>query len=131
MQRLEVMKPSILVVDDNQDLRDLIQHVLRRGGFSVATAGSGEDGLAALREVDAPDLVLVDVQMPDMSGLEFLDEVEKHDHGIFDRSRFAFCTAGKVPEDGRVIGHLNKLADLSEMLTSVRNLVLTNPRSLK
>ncbi|MFI5960418.1 response regulator transcription factor [Cryptosporangium sp. NPDC051539] len=61
---------SILVVEDEPDMRDLMAVKLRAVGHRVRTAITGADGLASLRE-DRPDLVLLDVQLPDTSGLAF------------------------------------------------------------
>ena len=61
--------PRILVVDDDPHLREVVTYALQRGGFSVQTV---RDGRAALVEVERnpPDLVVLDVMMPEMDGLE-------------------------------------------------------------
>lgn len=61
--------PDVLVVDDDPHLREVVSYALSRAGFGVRTA---RDGLEALREVDrkAPDLVVLDVLMPELDGLE-------------------------------------------------------------
>lgn len=59
----------ILVVDDEEDYRALLRHILERAGHSVAVADGGEAGLSALAAAP-PDLVLLDVQMPDLDGFE-------------------------------------------------------------
>jgi DNA-binding response OmpR family regulator len=63
--------PSVLVVDDNPDVCELVAYKLQQTGFEVRRA---KDGNAALREVAAqpPDLVLLDIMMPGTSGLEVL-----------------------------------------------------------
>lgn len=65
---------SILVVDDNQDVRDLVIHFLSSEGFHIYSAGDGENGLAILKANDV-NLVLLDVMMPGMSGLDVLTEI--------------------------------------------------------
>ena len=64
----------VLVVDDNQDIRDLVVHILSADGFHVFSAQDGESALAILNS-NAIDLVLLDVMMPGMSGLEVLEEI--------------------------------------------------------
>jgi DNA-binding response OmpR family regulator len=66
--------PHILVVDDNQDIRELIVHILSADGFHVYAAIDGANALAILNS-NSVDLVLLDVMMPEMSGLEVLKEI--------------------------------------------------------
>ena len=65
---------SVLVVDDDPDIRELITWKLGQAGYSTMVAGDGEAGLAAVTAGDsegrAPDLILVDWMMPKMSGID-------------------------------------------------------------
>lgn len=65
---------KILVVDDNQDIRDLVVHILNADGFHVYAAVDGENALAILKS-NRVDLVLLDVMMPGLSGLDVLKEI--------------------------------------------------------
>lgn len=65
---------SVLVVDDNQDVRDLVVHFLSTDGFHVFSAPSGDEALAILKS-NPINLVLLDVMMPGKSGLEVLAEI--------------------------------------------------------
>lgn len=67
-------KRSVLVVDDNQDIRELVMHILDADGFHVFSAENGEGALAILRS-NSVDLILLDVMMPGTSGLEVLEEI--------------------------------------------------------
>ena len=62
---------KILVIDDDPGLRKSVTLILTDAGFEVVTATNGEEGIAAARQL-RPDLVLCDVRMPRMDGLEFL-----------------------------------------------------------
>ena len=66
----------LLVVDDDQTNRDLLSRRLKRSGFAVESVGGGAEALAYL-DTRPTDLVLLDVQMPDMSGLEVLQEIRR------------------------------------------------------
>ncbi len=65
---------KVLVVDDNQDVRDLVVHFLSSDGFQVFSASNGDDALAILKS-NPINLVLLDVMMPGKSGLEVLKEI--------------------------------------------------------
>ncbi len=71
----------VLCVDDDPDVRALMALVLREvGGFAVRACASGAEALAALAE-EVPDLVLLDVMMPEMDGLETLRALRRHPSG--------------------------------------------------
>ncbi|NOY58991.1 MAG: sigma-54-dependent Fis family transcriptional regulator [Calditrichaeota bacterium] len=70
------MKASILVVDDNEDLCQTIADVMKKNGYHVKTAYSGEDALAII-EKNLIDLVLLDIKLPKMDGLAVLARVKK------------------------------------------------------
>ncbi len=63
--------PRILVVDDDEIVRGLFQRLLEGEGYSVETASDGDAGLERVAH-DSPDLVLLDLRMPGMGGVEFL-----------------------------------------------------------
>lgn len=68
---------KILVIDDEDRIRMACRRVLERDGFTVCEAADGEEGLAAI-DRERPDLVLVDLMMPKLSGMEVLAEARKH-----------------------------------------------------
>ncbi len=71
-------KPKVLVVDDESSILDSLRILLRNEGFSPFTAHGGKQGLEQLNEVE-PDIVLTDVRMPAVSGLEILSAARQHD----------------------------------------------------
>jgi len=68
---------SILIVDDERDNRELLDIILVREGFRVLTAGSGEEALASVA-VEQPDLILLDLMMPDMSGYDVMAKIKSN-----------------------------------------------------
>ena len=66
----------ILIVDDESEMRSALSHALTRGGFSVETAASGTDALVKIKK-DPISLVITDIKMPEMSGMEVLGAVKK------------------------------------------------------
>ena len=87
-------KPLVLVVDDDEQLREFIRVNLEMDGFVVREAGSAEEGLAALEE-EPPDLVLLDVMMPQVDGFEMLRKMQEHGRGSVPVIMFS----GKVDEE--------------------------------
>ncbi len=83
MRKIRIPMPSsahkslkILAIDDEPVVRDSIAAYLEDSGFEVIQAGDGQEGLQCLRE-EAPDLILLDLRMPEMDGLQFLDIMKK------------------------------------------------------
>jgi len=68
--------PGILVVDDDKLLRWPLSEVLKRAGYRVHEAATGEDGRAAIPECD-PDLVLLDVRLADVNGFTVLQAIRQ------------------------------------------------------
>ncbi len=65
------MKPIVLIVEDNPDNMALMEYLLRAEGYDPLLARSGEEGLAVARRA-APSLVLLDIQLPGIDGVETL-----------------------------------------------------------
>ena len=72
------MTKRVLAVDDETDVQLILKTALQSEGFEVETAGNGADALALARE-NPPDLVLLDVMMPGMTGFEVLRELKSDD----------------------------------------------------
>lgn len=67
---------NTLIIDDEEDLRDLLEHMLEGDAFTIETASSGREGLAVLESnEDETDLVILDLSMPDIGGFETLNEI--------------------------------------------------------
>src|SRR5579864_3470900 len=67
----------ILVVDDDESVREVFTLLLREEGYEVATAENGFDALLKLKDVIIPDVIISDLNMPKMSGFEFLSVVRR------------------------------------------------------
>jgi DNA-binding NtrC family response regulator len=75
MQTEEKLK--ILVIDDEEEIRTYLKRALERRGYSVLTAGDGEEGLEKIKQFDIP-IVFCDIVMPGISGIDFLKEVHNY-----------------------------------------------------
>ena len=91
MHSLMTATPAkILLVDDEPDILEILEFNLRKEGFEVATAGNGEEGLAAAREM-LPDLIVLDIMMPVMDGVEVCRQLRADNR--FDNTIITFLTA--------------------------------------
>lgn len=101
-----VAKQTILVVDDETDLLDLIEYNLKKEGFAVLKAENGEQGIEVAKE-HKPDLVLLDIMMPKMDGMQAVEVMRNDDE--LKHIPIIFLTA-RSDEKTEVEG-LNKGAD--------------------
>lgn len=75
----DVTRKRILVIDDDLPLRGMLAAALRQHGFQVLLAGDGAEGQRALN-LHHPDLVLLDLAMPDVNGWDFLQRLQETGH---------------------------------------------------
>ena len=122
----EQMKPKILVVDDEPDLLELISGNFAAAGFTILVAASGKEALRLAREA-GPDLVLLDVMLPELDGLEVCKSLRKDPatSGI----PILMLTA-RVAEIDRVLGlelgaddYVTKPFSVRELVLRVKNLL--------
>ncbi len=66
---------SILVIDDEEEVRDIIKQILEHAGYTVYTAGDGNQGIKTYRE-NPTDIVITDIIMPDKEGIETIIELK-------------------------------------------------------
>jgi DNA-binding response OmpR family regulator len=123
--------PKILVIDDDPSIRDLLERHLRNAGYDVVLA---EDAVAGGRQLlkYRPDLVLLDLDMPYMNGLELL-AVLKADHRLSE-FRVVFLTANPDHQNQALrmgaVGYLAKPIYLNDLLREVSRHLPDAPMAL-
>ncbi len=117
---------TILIVEDNEKNMKLVRDILRHHGHETVEAGSGEDGvrLAAERR---PDLVLMDIQLPDIDGIEALRRIRRD--GSLDAIPVIAVSASVMPDDQQKIvtsgfdAFITKPINLKQFLATVQRLL--------
>ncbi len=127
------MKPLILVVDDDETQRNMLKKVLLRDGYDIETAFNGKDALEKFKLAHA-DVVVTDIKMPDMSGLDLFHEIRSIDQDTDVILMTAYGTiesAVQAMAEGAAY-YLTKPVDISQLKTLIkkaldnRNLILEN-----
>ena len=75
----------VLLIEDDRDIVELVRYNLEREGFQVAAATDGATGLAQIRKTP-PDILLLDLMLPKLSGLEICKEIRRDNRSIACRS---------------------------------------------
>jgi len=123
------MTNRVLVIDDNEDVRTLIQLALRAEGFHVSVAANGHDGMALLRKQIA-DVVVTDILMPEQDGIETIAELRRDFpqvkiiaiSGALSATGFDYL---RVPIQLGAARILRKPFDIQELVGAIRELVPT------
>ncbi|HUH07212.1 MAG TPA: response regulator [Egibacteraceae bacterium] len=116
----------VLVVDDNEDIRELVARQLRANGHKAVAVGSPSEALAIVDERGAPDVAVLDVAMPEMDGLQLLRELRARE-GMSDLP--AIFLSARVQEHdiqaGRDLGaiYLTKPFIASALIGAISDLV--------
>jgi two-component system, OmpR family, response regulator len=121
MNQRETHNETILVVDDEDTILDLLSAALRFAGFRVQTAATGRDALAAVRDAE-PDLIVLDVNLPDVDGFEVCRRLREGQH----EAPVIFLTARDAAVDLRTgftrggDDYLNKPFSLEELMLRIQ-----------
>lgn len=117
------LKKSILTIDDNPELLEVQSLVLEQDGFKVFTAQSGAEAFALLDQIEKPHLILLDMQIGDMSGEDFLLQLEKTHPEIMQKVPVVFLTGREDVPCTKAVGLIRKVPCLKEFLKSVHQFV--------
>jgi two-component system chemotaxis response regulator CheY len=126
--RLSSVPGRVLVVDDDEEIRETLCTVLQAEGYDAFEARNGLHALQQLLAQPLPDVILLDMMMPLMSGFEFLD-MHREDPRIRDIPVIAVTAYAKVAEVVGVARLVRKPFDLNELLGALREVLDARPRS--
>jgi CheY-like chemotaxis protein len=123
---------SAMIVDDVGDIRALMSLLLKSCGLEVLEAGSGADAVRLVSESGCPDLVVMDLQMPDMDGWSALSAMRE----VCTSDRMAVVVCSVKAEDERGNGHVREPVDSyiqkpfanAAFIETITSLVALTPR---
>jgi DNA-binding response OmpR family regulator len=117
---------TVLIIDDEEPIRDAVRFILDEAGFAVVEAPDGREGLALLRASDEPRVVLLDLMMPGMSGIELLRALsteptvaDRHAYIIFSAARAFSAPTLQFFMPGKRLFDLPKPFNLDELIAIV------------
>ena len=116
--------PRILVVDDDAAMREYMRAALEIEGYTVSEAGNAAEGMTVI-EREPPDLIMLDVMMPDVDGWELLRRIhEEHGVGAFPVLMFSGQVDGADEAESRgALGFMRKPFDPSELIAQAKQIV--------
>jgi CheY-like chemotaxis protein len=114
----DAARPAVLVVDDEEDIRMVVQMALEDAGFHVATARDGAEALTRIAE-DRPTVILLDLNMPVMNGWQVLQELAAAGYAVSVVIMTAGQRACEEAEKHHAAGCLPKPFDLRQLVEVV------------
>lgn len=126
------MSSKILIIDDNKDFLEIFSTKLKASGYEVKTAGGGKEGIIEAKTFK-PDLILLDVEMPEMGGVEALSKIKSDPE--LSNIKISFLTNYGEPQKeiswidekfAREVGamdYIRKSDDLTNIVKEVQNIL--------
>ena len=114
---------KILLIDDDPNVLTVLEKLLKKTGYTVDTAANGKEGLSRLEAV-TPDLIITDLIMPDMGGIEFLRSLRKVEKSVPVIVMSGHPVGMKYTETARLLGaksFLKKPFTSGELISSVES----------
>lgn len=121
-------KAKILTIDDSPDMLYLEKMALEREGYEVIAVDNAKAALEMIPSLQKISLILCDIQMDNMNGLEFVKSLEKDHQAFFSETPVVLVTGLDSPPDANVAGYIQKPSDLKEFAAKVKSFLL--PREL-
>ncbi len=118
--------PRILIVDDNEDNRDVLARRLQRRGFDVTTAAGGKQGVEQASQ-DHPDVILMDMNMPELDGWDATKQIREQGITVPVIALTAHAMAGDRQRalDAGCNDYHTKPVELDNLLSLIENLLST------
>jgi CheY-like chemotaxis protein len=124
-------EPHILIAEDEPAIRRLLATILERYDFIVTTASDGADVLRQLAEGATPDVLLLDLMMPNVSGFGVIDELARQQHPLAERIIVLTAASGneisQLPPSTRI---MRKPFEVERLINALRELAPRDPSSV-
>jgi len=117
---------SLLIVDDEPDMRSSMARILKLRGYRVSTASSGDEAIDSVRRSE-PDGVLMDIVMPGMDGVEAFRRIRAFAPNVFLIFMTAFTKAMEDARDEAPVEVLSKPVEFEQLCTLIENAAVTRP----
>lgn len=117
------MSKTVMVVDDEADIRSTIKAVLEKKGYSIVTASSGDECLKVLDAGAKPDLILMDIMMPGTPVKEIVPKIKGIKILYFSSVKMSDEEKKDLESVGNVVGFLQKPFDINKFVEKVKSFI--------
>jgi len=120
--------PTLLIIDDDAHLRESLAEVLELDGFECHQAGAAKEGIAAAQKLE-PQVVIMDIQLPDSSGFQICQELRKRSKTVILIMMTGRFLSSEEKKQGFELGadeYITKPFDLAELSARIKQLLSRN-----
>jgi DNA-binding response OmpR family regulator len=120
--------PKLLIIDDDAHLRESLAEVLELDGFECHQAGAAKEGIAAAQKL-TPEVVIMDIQLPDSSGFQICQELRKRSNTVILIMMTGRFLSSEEKKQGFELGadeYITKPFDLAELSARIKQLLSRN-----
>jgi DNA-binding response OmpR family regulator len=120
--------PKLLIIDDDAHLRERLAEVLELDGFECHQAGAAKEGIAAAQKLE-PEVVIMDIQLPDSSGFQICQELRKRSKTVILIMMTGRFLSSEEKKQGFELGadeYITKPFDLAELSARIKQLLSRN-----
>jgi DNA-binding response OmpR family regulator len=120
--------PKLLIIDDDAHLRESLAEVLELDGFECHQAGAAKEGIAAAQKLE-PEVVIMDIQLPDSSGFQICQELRKRSKTVILIMMTGRFLSSEEKKQGFELGadeYITKPFDLAELSARIKQLLSRN-----
>lgn len=117
------MSKSVMIVDDEADVRSVVKGVLEKQGYEVSSAVSGDDCLEKLEGGIKPDLILMDIMMPGTPTKEVVPKIKGSKILYFSSVKMSDEQKKELEGLGNVVGFVQKPFDVNEFVKKIKSFV--------
>lgn len=127
---------TILIVDDDENVRSLLELTIQMEGFNVVTAINGLEALKIMASAKAPDLIITDLMMPGQGGYEFLRNLQAEGGGrtpiyVISASNLDRTTVDMIRQEANVLEFIPKPVPMASLMASIHKNLNTLPPTLQ
>lgn len=126
----DVKDALVLVIDDCDDNLFLMELILTQDGYKVEKASSGSEGIAKIHKF-VPDLIILDMMMPDLTGFEVIEQIKPHRH--LSHIPIIICTANNFVQKKNiqeVVSVIYKPIDINSTIAQINSLIACCDRTV-
>lgn len=116
------MPKTVMIVDDEKDIRDSVESILKKNGYNVVTAKDGDDCLSKIKQAK-PSLILLDIMMPGTPVRDIVKKIPKRKIAFLTVVQMSDAERSEIEKAKNIVDFIQKPFDLKDLLKRVKKII--------